>query len=160
MLLDDYSFRRTLGCFPTGVTVMTALGADGTATGVTVSAFSSLSLSPPLVLFCLDKKTSCLGVFLEGCFGVNILSQDQKDVSVAFARRSGDKWQGIAQRRGATGVPLLEGCVASLECRVVQVFDGGDHKIIVGQVENVEHDETRRPLLYFRGGYAALGESL
>ncbi|NKD84800.1 flavin reductase family protein [Haematospirillum jordaniae] len=160
MLLDDHSFRKTLGCFPTGVTVMTTLGKDGAATGVTISAFSSLSLSPPLVLFCLDKKTSCLDAFLDGHFGVNILAQDQKAVSVAFARRSGDKWQGITQRRGVTGIPLLEGCVAYLECKVVQVVDGGDHKIIVGQVEHLESNDVKLPLLYFRGDYSRIGDAV
>jgi flavin reductase (DIM6/NTAB) family NADH-FMN oxidoreductase RutF len=155
MSVDTRSFRKTLGCFASGVTVITTL-TPGTRepVGVTVSAFSSLSLDPPLVLFCLGNSTSSLEAFRSfGHFAVNILSEHQKDLSIRFASRSGDKWQGVARTEGASGVPVLGGCLATLECSLHQVIDGGDHQIFVGRVERLKHHEGGSPLVYFRGSY-------
>ena len=160
MTLDEKTFRRVLSCFPTGVTVMTSTRADGSLVGVTVSAFTPLSLDPPLVLFCLDKKTASLEAFLDGFFGVNILAQDQPSVSSAFARKNEEKWQGISKHDGVHGVPLIDGCIAHFECRVHDVLEGGDHKIIVGRVEQWEFFEDKKPLLYFHSTYYALGDNV
>jgi flavin reductase (DIM6/NTAB) family NADH-FMN oxidoreductase RutF len=159
MPVDDRSFRKALGCFASGVTVVTTLQPDSRQpVGVTVSAFSSLSLDPPLVLFCLGNKTSSLTAFQGfGHFAVNILAESQKDLSTRFASRAEDKWAGIDWSAGASGVPLLGGCLASLECSLVDTVDGGDHRIFIGRVENLRHEEGGAPLLYFRGGYMDCG---
>ncbi len=122
--------------------------------GVTVSAFSSLSLDPPLVLFCLAERTACLDAFRTfGHFAVNVLSEHQRDLSIRFASRAEDKWRGVEWSAGESGVPMLANCLASLECSLVQVSEGGDHLIFVGRVERVKHHEGGSPLIYFRGSY-------
>ena len=161
MSLDPRSFRKTLGCFASGVTVVTTL-APGIKEplGVTVSAFSSLSLDPPLVLFCLGNSTSSLEAFKTfGHFAVNILSEHQRDLSIRFASRSEDKWQGVAWSAGHSGVPMLSGCLGNLECSLVNVVDGGDHQIFIGKVEKLKHQEGGSPLVYFRGSYMDPGVS-
>ena len=157
MTFDAATFRNTLGCFASGVTVVTAADADGTPVGVTVSAFSSLSLDPPLVLFCLDRKTSHLDVFrTSGHFAVHVLAENQRDVSARFAKRGDDKWDGQDFSRGNNGSPLLPGCLASMECTTTAIHEGGDHLVFVGQVDRASASDTGKPLLYFRGNYAAL----
>lgn len=155
MAIDPRSFRKSLGCFATGVTVITAKHpVTGDLVGVTVSAFSSLSLDPPLVLFCLGKASSSLEAFNAAShFAVNVLSETQRDVSIRFSSRSSDKWVGQKWQAGESGVPLLDGCLATLECRKVQVVDGGDHVIFMGEVEAMTHQEGGSPLIYFRGAY-------
>ncbi|OAN50824.1 flavin reductase [Paramagnetospirillum marisnigri] len=155
MSLDSRSFRKALGCFASGVTVVTTLvPATKAPVGVTVSAFSSLSLDPPLVLFCLGNGTSSMAAFKEfGHFAINILTETQRDLSIRFASRSEDKWQGVAWSAWNSGVPILPQCLASLECSLVEVLDGGDHQIFVGRVEKMKHQEGGSPLLYFRGSY-------
>lgn len=155
MSLDSRSFRKTLGCFASGVTVVTTLtpGA-GEPVGVTVSAFSSLSLDPPLVLFCLGNSTSSMDAFKAfGHFAINILSERQRDLSIRFASRSADKWQGVPTTTWTSGVPILSGCLANLECSLVNIVDGGDHQIFIGKVEKLKHQEGGSPLVYFRGTY-------
>jgi flavin reductase (DIM6/NTAB) family NADH-FMN oxidoreductase RutF len=155
MSLDQRSFRKALGCFATGVTVVTTRDPAASAPiGVTVSAFSSLSLEPPLVLFCLGLKTSSLEAYRQfGYFGINVLSENQRDLSIRFASRSEDKWKGIDWEPGVTGVPLLPGCIASLECKLVNTVEGGDHLIFIGEVQRLTHQEGGAPLVYFRGAY-------
>jgi flavin reductase (DIM6/NTAB) family NADH-FMN oxidoreductase RutF len=123
---------------------------------MTVSAFSSLSLNPPLVLVCVDKKSESHAAFQEsGAFVVNILADDQEAVSRRFATKAADKFEGVAYHKGIEDAPVLGGALANLECRIVQAYEGGDHTIFVGEVER---NSTRdaQPLLYFRGGYAEL----
>lgn len=158
MTLDSRSFRKTLGCFATGVTVVTTVNPETKApVGVTVSAFSSLSLDPPLVLFCLGKATSSLDSFKAfGHFAINVLSEHQRDLSIRFAGRGEDKWKDLDWKAGKTGLPLLGNCLASLECSLVQTLDGGDHLIFVGKVERMRHEEGGSPLIYFRGSYLDL----
>lgn len=159
MSLDQRSFRKALGCFATGVTVVTTLRPDTKApVGVTVSAFSSLSLEPPLVLFCLGLKTSSIDAYKNfGHFGINVLSETQRDLSIRFASRSDDKWAGVHWEQGLSGVPLLPGCIASLECKLVNTIEGGDHMIFVGEVQHLTHQEGGSPLVYFRGVYMDYG---
>ncbi|KIL99016.1 Nitrilotriacetate monooxygenase component B [Paramagnetospirillum magnetotacticum MS-1] len=155
MSLDPRSFRKTLGCFASGVTVVTTLTPGGNEpVGVTVSAFTSLSLDPPLVLFCLGNTTSSMDAFKTfGHFAINILSEHQRDLSIRFASRSEDKWKSIAWSGWNSGVPILSGCLANLECSLVNVADGGDHQIFIGKVEKMKHQEGGSPLVYFRGSY-------
>ncbi len=158
MSLDPRAFRKTLGCFPTGVTVVTTSAADGSPVGVTVSSFTSLSLDPPLVLFCLDHKSDWLGAFRQNShFGVNVLRQEQRELSIRFGSKIGERWKGVPLDRGASGVPFLQGCLATLECAVTNIVAGGDHEIFIGQVEHLTHSEAGDPLVYFRGAYANLG---
>lgn len=156
MPIDPSAFRATMGRFASGITVITARDADGADVGMTVSAFSSLSLDPPLVLVCIDRAAS-VGPTLETAesFGVNVLSQDQEAISRRFAERDVDRFQGVAYTRGHSGVPLLDGALAQLECRVTERHPGGDHTILIGAVESAEVREGN-PLLYYRGGYRRL----
>ncbi len=156
MSIDERSFKKALGCFASGVAVMTAADPAGRPVGVTVSAFASLSLTPPLILFCLDRRTTGLEVFRTGPFAVNILREDQRELSIRFASRRDDKFAGIECRTGTTGVPLLPHCLAALECSTERVADGGDHEIIIGRVEHMEYQTGGQPLLYFRGAYARI----
>lgn len=162
MPLDSRSFRKALGCFASGVTVVTALNPEtGDPVGVTVSAFSSLSLEPPLVLFCLGKGTSSLEVFkAAGHFAVNILSESQRDLSIRFASRAEDKWRDQAWDKWDSGAPILANCLTNLECTLIQTVDGGDHLIFVGRVERMKHQEGGSPLIYFRGSYLDLGANV
>lgn len=151
---DD--FRAALGRFVSGVTVVTTRGDDDRPVGMTVSAFASVSLEPPLILACIDKRASVHGRFSEGSyFAVNILSEDQEHISRLFASKDQDRFNGTRYTESATGPPLLEGALAYLECRVVHAYPGGDHTIIVGEVESTSVAE-RKPLAYFRGGYTQL----
>ena len=151
---DD--FRAALGRFVSGVTVVTTRGDDDKPVGMTVSAFASVSLEPPLVLACIDKRASVHGRFAEGTyFAVSILAEDQEHLSRRFASKDQDRFNGTGYTEGATGTPLLDGAVAYLECRVVHAYPGGDHTIIVGEVESTAVGESK-PLAYFRGGYSQL----
>jgi flavin reductase (DIM6/NTAB) family NADH-FMN oxidoreductase RutF len=152
---DSAAFRAAMGCFATGVTIITTVDTGGNPAGLTANSFTSLSLDPPLVLFCLDRRSSNLVPFF-GCthFGVNMLGEDQIELSNRFASRAGDKWLGVEYATWQGGVPILEGCIANLECERHAVYDGGDHVILVGRVIALRSgDLSRRPLLYFRGRY-------
>jgi len=157
MPITKDEFRRALGHFASGVTVVTARRADGQPCGITVSAFSSLSLEPPLVLICIDKRASLHSEMHEGVnFVVNILAEDQEVISRRFASKDeGDRFSGMGYTDGATGCPLLHGALAHIECRVQNLYEGGDHTIVVGEVESSQIAEGK-PLAYFRGGYAQL----
>jgi len=158
MTVDQRSFRAALGAFATGVAVAAAPGRGGPAAGVTVNSFTSVSLDPPLVLFCLDRSAQSLEAF-EGAdhFAVSVLAEDQRELSVRFASQAPDRFDGVRTTPGLGGAPVLEGCLAAVECRRHALHDGGDHVILVGLVERVRHAAGGRPLLYFRGRYARLG---
>jgi flavin reductase (DIM6/NTAB) family NADH-FMN oxidoreductase RutF len=153
-------FRNALGCFATGITIMTTCGPDGRFVGITVNSFASVSLDPPLVSFCLDRNALSLQSFLAGThFAVNVLAEGQETLSAAFARSSAtDKFAGLAVEIGATGCPLLPDCLSHLECVREALHDAGDHLIVVGRVVRLAHHGEGKPLLYFRGRYARLGE--
>jgi len=156
MAVSHEEFRQALGRFASGVTVVTCKSKAGDPCGITVSAFSSLSLDPPLVLICIDKRASMYEELKEDCcFAVNVLAQDQESVSRRFASRDADRFKGIGYREGLTGSPLIEGALAFIECRIVHSYDGGDHTVFIGQVETSGVTEGK-PLLYFRGGYSSI----
>jgi len=161
MTVDERSFRKALGCFASGVTVVTTLDpATRAPAGVTVSAFCSVSLEPPLVLVCLGERTADLDAFRGfGHFAVNILSEHQRDLSIRFASRSGDKWAGVSWEGWDSGVPILSGCLANLECATVEARPCGDHVILVGRVVRLRHDAGGAPLLYGRGSYLVASEA-
>lgn len=159
MTFDSRDFRSALGCFATGITVITSLEPDGSPVGVTVNSFSSVSLDPPLVQFCLGRAAASFDAFVAApAFAINILSADQADLSVRFSRREQqERWEGVATEVWDTGVPILSGCLASLECDREHLYEGGDHMIIVGRVRRLSTTAEGKPLLYYRGAYAHLG---
>ena len=155
-MLDATLFRQVMSRFASGVTVVTSAVA-GTFYGLTVSSFSSLSLEPRLALVCIDQRTRNYAALTQaGSFGINILAADQASLSSHFAGPDKDSWDGIAFQVGAaTGVPLLAGALAAMECRVAQLLPGGDHTIVVGEIVAATAGEGE-PLLYYRAGYRSL----
>jgi flavin reductase (DIM6/NTAB) family NADH-FMN oxidoreductase RutF len=149
---DPRLFRRALGQFATGVTVVTGRSFRGEKLGMTVSSFNSVSLSPPLILFSIDKRARSLPAFLElDGYAVNILSQDQAELSSRFAGPAGDKWTDVMHTTGHAGAPLLPGTLAHFECSAYACHDGGDHVIFVGHVLGFAWSEHTEPLVFFRG---------
>lgn len=151
---DPRLFRRALGNFATGVTVMTACDSDGQKVGVTANSFNSVSLDPPLILWSIDKRSGSYPVFASAShFAVNILAADQISLSNRFARQSDDRFAGVPHTQGAGGAPLLEDCAARFVCEHHAMHDGGDHWIMLGKVVALD-DFGRAPLLYHQGSYA------
>jgi 3-hydroxy-9,10-secoandrosta-1,3,5(10)-triene-9,17-dione monooxygenase reductase component len=154
----DARFRTVLGRFASGVTVIAAQTAEGPV-GMTCQSFSSVSLEPPLVMFC-PAKTSRAWPLMQraGFFCVNILAAGQADVSTAMATKGTDKFDGIEWRPASTGAPLLNGVVGYVDCTVHSVHEAGDHYVVLGRVRELGfgtgHDaDAQAPLLYFRGSY-------
>ncbi|ANF81256.1 flavin oxidoreductase [Acinetobacter sp. NCu2D-2] len=153
---DSKSFRRALGNFATGVTIMTAQNAKGDKVGVTANSFNSVSLDPPLILWSIDKRSSSYEVFAEAShFAVNILAADQIDLSNKFARSKDDKYANVDFELGAGQAPVLKECSAVFECERYNIVEGGDHWIIIGRVVNFQ-DNGRSPLLYHQGAYSSV----
>ena len=158
MSFDSLTFRRALGNFATGVAVVTAPDRDGEHRGITVNSFSSVSLEPPLILFCLDKGALSFTCLTEAeCFAVNVLRAEQQALSVRFAMAKADKWEGVDFDLWPGDVPVLRDCLATLLCRREALYEGGDHTIVVGRVEKLQSAETGSPLVYFQGGYRTIG---
>ena len=156
MPVDDASFRSALAQFATGVTVVLTRDAAGAPAGLTVSAFSSVSLDPPLVLACIDVRSEVHDAFrVGGPLGISVLGEDQEDVSRRFAWRGAEKYAGIRLETGPGGAPLVPGAVAQIECAIVAAHRAGDHTIFVGEVRELR-TAPGRPLLYHRGGYRRL----
>ncbi|MGD9561686.1 MAG: flavin reductase family protein [Pyrinomonadaceae bacterium] len=156
MPVTNEEFRAALSRFPSGVTVVTTRDDKGRFHGITVSAFCSLSLEPPRVLICIEKTTGSHGALHESqAFVVNMLSAEQREVSERFASTVENKFAGIDLETGLDRIPVLLGCVATLECRVTNTYDGGDHSIFVGEVERATVRDGD-PILYFRGDYRAI----
>jgi flavin reductase (DIM6/NTAB) family NADH-FMN oxidoreductase RutF len=154
---DCRAFRDTLGCFATGVTVITALTPAGVPIGLTISSFNSVSLDPPLILWSLSADSPSLEAFRSAAhYAVNVLSADQQAVSDNFAARTGDRFAGISTRTGAHGSPLIEGCCAYFECANEVQYPGGDHLIFVGRVEHFVQGEPVSPLIFHGGRYREL----
>jgi flavin reductase (DIM6/NTAB) family NADH-FMN oxidoreductase RutF len=157
MSVDPDTFRSILGRFATGVTVITAADTARGDFGITVTAFASLSLGPPLVLVCIDHQASIHPVMVTAShFVVNVLAAEQEAIARRFSAPDDEqRFQGLGYSRGATGAAVLDDVLAYLECRLVQATEGGDHTIFAGAVE-VAKSRSGRPLLYYRGGYAQL----
>jgi flavin reductase (DIM6/NTAB) family NADH-FMN oxidoreductase RutF len=153
-------FRNALGAFPTGVTVVTIAGPDGSSIGLTCNSFSSVSLSPPLVLWSLSLRSPNLSNFLQAPhFAVNILAADQITLARRFAQSIANKFEGVTYRTGLGGAPLLEGTAAQLECRNETRYYSGDHVIFIGHVLRYTWRDCV-PLLFCRGRYSELGLDL
>lgn len=157
MTISSEEFRTALSNFASGVTIVTTKDAGEKIYGITVSAFCSVSLDPPLILVCIEKSAGSHAAFAEsGVFVVNVLCEDQLSYSIRFASTLEDKFDGIKYRLGISGVPILEDSLASLECRLVNAHENGDHTIYIGQIENATVNGKGKPLLYFDGDYRAL----
>ena len=155
--VDPDTFRSVLGRFASGITIVTARDAQDRDYGMTVSAFCSVSLTPPLVLICVDHEASSHRTLLDAShFGVSILAAHQEPLSRRFSGPDEDKrFDGVGYARGLTGAALLDDALAHIECRRVSQYDAGDHTVVIGEVEAaIAHGH--RPLLYYRGGYAQL----
>ncbi|WLG93513.1 p-hydroxyphenylacetate 3-hydroxylase reductase component [Pseudomonas sp. FP198] len=151
---DTRAFRRALGNFATGVTVVTAATEDGRKVGVTANSFNSVSLDPPLILWSIDKRSSSHGVFEAAShFAVNVLAADQIDLSNNFARPKDDRFAEIQFEAGEGGAPVFVDCSARFHCEKFQQVDGGDHWIMIGKVVAFD-DFGRSPLLYHQGAYS------
>jgi flavin reductase (DIM6/NTAB) family NADH-FMN oxidoreductase RutF len=151
------AFKRALREWASGVTIVTSRCGD-VVHGMTVSAFASVSLDPPLVLVCADKTSNTFGVIARGgVFAAHVLASEQQALSNRFASKVDEdrRFEGLEWRAGVTGAPILPGAVAVLDCRVVGAHDAGDHVIYVGRVEDVQLGEGE-PLVYHRGAYRAL----
>ena len=156
MPVDPADFRRALGQFAAGVTVVTTHDAQGRSLGLTVTAFASVSLEPPLVLVCVDHRSEAhVGFRHAGLFGISILAEGQEEVSRRFAVGGAAKFKGLELATGSTGVPLIPGALAHLECRVSGTHVAGDHTIYVGEVLSAEV-RPGRPLLYHDRRYRRL----
>jgi flavin reductase (DIM6/NTAB) family NADH-FMN oxidoreductase RutF len=154
--VDSRSFRRALGQFASGVTVVTTRGARGEPVGLTVSSFCSVSLHPPLVLVCLDRRSDANdGLRDTRLFAVSVLGEDQEDVSRRFASTGPDKLAGFVFLEGRHGLPLVPGALAHVQCRVSSRHEEGDHLVWVGEVIALTA-HPGRPLLYHAGVYRAL----
>ncbi len=156
---DQFSaqdFRRALGNFATGVTIITARSAEGDLVGTTASSFNSLSLDPPLILWsCIKESRACPIYESADYFAVNVLASDQMELSNHFARQQLDKFAGIDWEEGIGGVPVFPNCAARFQCETHDKFDGGDHWIFVGKVIAFD-DFGRSPLCFHQGSYATL----
>ena len=151
--IDPAVYRQTLGHFATGVTVITAT--DGEPVGMAVNSFTSVSLDPPLVLFCAAHSSSTWPrIESAGVFCVNVLAQDQEQVSRAFAQKDADRFDAVGFRRGVTGSPILNDSLAYVDCEIEAKHEAGDHVLVVGRVVDlgVGRDGVG-PLAFFRGGY-------
>ena len=154
-MIDSLAYRKTLGQFATGVIVVTT-SIEGAYLGVTVNSFTSVSLDPPLVLFCLDKKAQTAQSFLDAHhFAFNILSEAQEEISNYFARSNKKDFSNIPFDLCEGNTPMLRETLGVIQCKKHDVFDGGDHHIIIGEVIKLSYDEenVKKPLLYYSGKY-------
>lgn len=153
MAVSRDEFRGALSRFASGITVISTRGADGRLHGITVSAFCSVSLAPPLILVCIEKTTGSYHALAESkAFVVNILGEDQSHISEHFASLTPNKFDRVEHRIGTNGLPVLAGTAASLECSLDAMHEAGDHAIFIGLVEHVTINDIS-PLVYLHGRY-------
>jgi flavin reductase (DIM6/NTAB) family NADH-FMN oxidoreductase RutF len=151
--IDPRDFRNALGTYATGVTIITAVAADGKPYGITCNSFASVSLNPPLVLWSLGMFSQGLSTFQNAShFTVNVLGASQQALASRFAKSSGEKFAGVEWMPGLGGAPVLAGCIANFQCRAANRYYGGDHVIFLGAVEAYAYDR-QEPLLFARSGY-------
>jgi flavin reductase (DIM6/NTAB) family NADH-FMN oxidoreductase RutF len=154
---DARTLRAALGCFATGVTVVTCVDPGGRPVGFTANSFTSVSLDPPLLLVCVHKQTTCApALIVASHFAVNVLQTGQQPASIRFATRDEDRFGATPWSEGEFGPPILKDSLGVFECERFEVHEGGDHDIIVGRVLKASFDASLDPLLYFRGSYRRL----
>jgi flavin reductase (DIM6/NTAB) family NADH-FMN oxidoreductase RutF len=160
--IDPIAFRNALGCFPTGVAIITTLDASGQAAGLTCNSFSSVSLDPPLVAWSLRLASKSIDIFraADG-FAINILHDDQTELSSRFASSTRtDKFDGVAWAPGHLGSPVIVGAVSNFQCSTFARHVAGDHVLFIGEVKAFSHSEQEPSLVFYRGRYMALTQSL
>jgi 3-hydroxy-9,10-secoandrosta-1,3,5(10)-triene-9,17-dione monooxygenase reductase component len=151
--VEDGVFRRVLGHYPTGVCAVTAVDGDRPV-GMIVGSFSSVSLDPPLVAFFPDRRsTSWPRIKASGRFCVNVLAEHQLHVCSALASKADDKFKSVGFSWSESGLPLIDGIVAWIDCRLYAVHEAGDHFIAIGKVQSLDISQSKRPLLFFQGAY-------
>ncbi len=156
---DGLAFRSCFGSFATGVSVATCMADGETGTAITINSLTSVSLDPPLALFCLENSSGTLASFLRaGHFALNILAEDQQMISNRYARDH-NPVEGDFDMHWGSGAPILKGALAVADCVLHDVYGGGDHRILVGQVVETGWRAEARPLLYYRGSYGSIGDS-
>jgi flavin reductase (DIM6/NTAB) family NADH-FMN oxidoreductase RutF len=159
MAFDLRAFRTALGCFPTGVAVVTAT-TESAPMGITVNSFTSVSLDPPLVLWCIDRHSDRYAVFTRAKgYTISVLGTGHEDVSSRLARQGEHRLDGIALLKTQLGPPALADALAVFECEREAVHEGGDHTILIGRVLRFRRHEAGAPLVFFRGKYGALAEA-
>jgi flavin reductase (DIM6/NTAB) family NADH-FMN oxidoreductase RutF len=158
MPITQDEFRAALSKFASGVTVVTTKDSKGNLHGITVSAFCSVSLKPPLILICIEKNAGSHNAFDESkLFIINVLREEQMHHSNHFASPLEDKFEGVEIEEGAEGIPVLKDTLATLECKLVETCEGGDHTIFIGQIEKAIINEGK-PLIYFHGDYRSIDD--
>jgi flavin reductase (DIM6/NTAB) family NADH-FMN oxidoreductase RutF len=157
-MTDHFSdYRQTMSCFATGVAVVTVAGMNGQPAGVTVNSFCPISTDPPLIMWSIDIWNGCYPAFrAAGYFAVNILSAEQQPLSQRFADPSAEGFSGLRLTPGLGGAPLLEACVATLECAKQDTHLVGEQAMIVGHVRRFSRGSNREPLIFCRGAYGRL----
>lgn len=159
MAITNDDFRAALARFASGVTVVTLKDGKGNLHGITVSAFCSVSLNPPLILVCIDNEAGSYYAFLESKrFVVNILREEQIEYSNQFASQIPDKFINIHHHEGLEGIPVLKDSLVNLECRLVESFVAGDHTVFIGEIEQT-HINKGKPLVYYLGDYRKIVDS-
>ena len=159
MKFNTHDFRHCMGRFATGVTVITTTIENNMPCGMTINSFTSLSLEPPLVLFNVDKNAYNHDNFANCTnFTVNILSEEQSDISQKFAQPSSLDWNNISYMENSNATPKLDGCISYIACNKEKVYAGGDHSIIIGHVTEMDIASEKNPLIYFKGKYRKIGE--
>jgi flavin reductase (DIM6/NTAB) family NADH-FMN oxidoreductase RutF len=155
--VNEAEFKAAMASFAAGVTIVTTIDADGSPHALTATAFSSVSVSPPLCLICIDRRARThQPLLVSGCFAVNILSAEQEPLSAHFSAPVADRFAGVSWRPGqATRCPIIGGALAFMECHTAEVHTGGDHNIFLGRVAAVQVGEGA-PLVYWRGRYSSL----
>jgi flavin reductase (DIM6/NTAB) family NADH-FMN oxidoreductase RutF len=155
-VLDSDLFRKTCGRFATGIAIATVSGPDSIPYGLTVNSFASVSAIPPLVLICIDYRSTLLPYFrASASYCVNVLANDQKSLSERFSERIPDRFEGLVWTPGELGAPVLADCLASMECSVAQTVEAGDHAIFIAEVIRAKYRDGE-PLLYFGSDYRAI----
>ena len=152
--LDSRELRNVLGCFGTGVTVVTTLDKNGQKVGLTANSFSSVSLDPPIVLWSLSKQSKSVNAFMQSSrFVINVLSMEQLPLSKQFSQPLDDRFIGVSSSEGLGSLPVLNDCAANIECRAVSSQEVGDHILFLGQIERYNYLE-KETLLFCNGAYA------
>lgn len=160
MSFDAKAFRQALGAFPTGVAVITAVAQQGHPIGITVNSFTSVSLDPPMVLWCLDKRSDRYAIFTTtDRFTISVLGTAHEDVSSRLAKPGSHRLDGIELIPTELGPPALADALAYFECMAEAAYEGGDHAILLGRVQRFARREAGAPLVFFRGRYGALAEA-
>jgi flavin reductase (DIM6/NTAB) family NADH-FMN oxidoreductase RutF len=156
-MIDSATFRRVLGHYPTGVCVITATESSGRPIGMSIGSFTSVSLDPPLVAFFPDRRsTTWQRIRDQGHYCVNVLGDHQEAISRRFATPAADKFIGVSHRASDLGLPILDGVLAWIDCRLHAVHEAGDHYIAVGEVVSLAAEHSAQPLLFHKGGYGQL----